>query len=276
MIKSSRTPIGIYLNLCKQYGITPDVPTYTTLNEKFNVLPGVIPNDLDDLETKYIAIGNGGLVTGDASDDNAIAITPARRKPQALSLYNHIPFIMRPLDEPLNQVERRKYRMEVVETYNGVQYQVFYLKTLDQIATKPTMELITYDESGRTSTAYVPSQEALFPTHPANTPVQDGIREVLSVQLKISFELNETDVAEIINAIGIIYGRAGYGMISEIGLISGADEERDVMIGLDTVTVKESIATQLVGSLTTGRLIELGEVTGTTEILVGGTDALVP
>ena len=280
MIKTSRTTQGIYLNLCKQYGIEPTIHPYTTLNEKFNVVPGIVPEDMGDLKTQYIAIGNGGLTSGVVSESdnntrvNVTPISPVRRKVQANALYSHIPFVMRRVGEDLTQIERERYRLRVIETHNGVQYIVYYLRKIEESLIEPQIQKITYEDGERVATAYTPDTTSLFPTYPSTANTQDGIKTELTVQLRIRFTLSESDVAEIVNAVTTIYGAAGYGMISEIGLVSGADKTIPMESNGEQIEGLEVVAAQLVGSLTMGRLVELGEVSGATDIIVGGADSM--
>lgn len=280
MIKSSRTTQGIYLNLCKQFGITPTIAPYTTLNEKFNVLPGVTPQDTKDLETRYIAIGNGGLTTGissESSDNTSINVTPIapiRRKVQANALYSHIPFVLRSVSDDLTQVERERYRMRVQETHGGVDYFAYYLRKIEESLLEPQIQMVSYENGERMATAYTPDAKSLFPDYPSTENTQLGVKSELIVQTRIRFTLSEADVGEIINAVNTIYGSAGYGMISEIGLVSGADAMIEMTSNNEQITGPEVVAAQLVGSLTMGRLVELGEVSGATDIIVGGSDTM--
>ena len=281
MIKSSRTPVGIYHNLCKQFGIAPVIQPHTTLNEKFNVLPGIVPSDMGDLKTQYLAIGNGGLSAGDVTSNtnnaqvNVTPISPIRRKTQANALYSHIPFVLRRVGEDLAPVERARYRMRVLEQHNGEQFVAYYLRAIPDFDQSPQTELISYQDGERSVTAYTPNASTLFPAHPVSTGTQEGLRSEITVQLRIRFELTEEDVAEVVNAVTTIYGVAGYGMISEIGLVSGADATIEIDVdGNANTPFVEAVGAQLVGSMTVGRFIELGEVAGVTDILVGGSDAL--
>lgn len=280
MIKSSRTTAGIYLNLCKQFGVEPVIGPHTTLNEKFNVLPGIVPEDMNSLKTQYIAIGNGGLtagVVGESSTNtgvNVAPIAPISRKVQANALYSHIPFVMRRVGDDLTQVERERYRLRTIETHHGEQYIVYHIRRIEQELIHPSIQKITYESGERIATAYTPDATALFPTYPNTDGTVDGVNTQLSVQLRIRFNLTEADVAEIINAVTTIYGSAGYGMISEIGLISGADKIVEMESNGEQITGPEVVAAQLVGSLTMGRLVELGEVSGATDIIVGGADSM--
>jgi hypothetical protein len=276
MLKSTRTPYGTYLNLCKQFNVTPSILSQTTLNEKFNVLSGVRPSDLNEITTKYIGIGNSGLKLETGAIDNITRMTPVRRKPNAGALYNHIPFIMREVGSDLTELERRRYRMSALEVYDGVEYHVYYLRALEEDTYQPVITTIKYDGSDTPVISdYIPGDEVLNPTHPVTADVNSSIRDKIAIQIKIEFKLTEQDIAEIRNACEIIFGDTGYATVSEIGLFSGVDMDTNVVRDAATVTVTEAVVVQLAGSLTVGRVLDLGEVSGSTTILVGGVDALI-
>ena len=276
MLKSTRTPYGTYLSLCKQFNITPTILNRTTLNEKFGVLAGIHPTNINDITTKYIGIGNSGLKLETGVFDNITRTTSVKRKPEAGALYNHIPFVMRPVGSDLIDIERKRYRIGPIETHDGIDYHVYYLRVIEEDSLVPTITTIKYDGSDTPVVSeFVPDDSILNPTHPTSTAITSSIHDKIAVQVQVKFMLTEQDIAEIKNACEIIYGNTGFATVSELGLFSGVDVQTEVARDGSNISITEATVCQLTGSLTIGRILDLGEVSGSTTIFVGGVDALI-
>ena len=107
IINAQRTlyNVDLYLNIMlrKDYKIIAN----TSLNEKFDILSkvpvpaGVYPT------LQYWAIGTGGNnVIG-----NTTGFSYSEHTPLDGALFNHVPFIMRPVTDDLTALEKSKYRI---------------------------------------------------------------------------------------------------------------------------------------------------------------------
>ena len=114
IINAQRTlyNVDLYLNIMlrKDYKIIAN----TSLNEKFDILSkvpvpaGVYPT------LQYWAIGTGGNnVIG-----NTTGFIYSEHTPLDGALFNHVPFIMRPVTDDLTALEKSKYRMRKLEIVN--------------------------------------------------------------------------------------------------------------------------------------------------------------
>lgn len=231
---------------------TPYNPmAHSTLNEKFQVgeaeaLPeGVYP------EMGYIAIGRGAHTYGLDSG--------GRVKPNILShdinhacLYEHIPFIARPVDEDLSPAERAKYGGRVMREYNGQAYFVYFLKAVNISTSAPRLETVTTLDNETTTAEYVPTTAQLNPTasqmsltnsNSANNPSSG---QHIQVVADLAFVLEKEDIAEIMNAIMIMFGEEDYGTISEIGVVSAIPQVINTTLGGLNVSYTEALAATIV------------------------------
>lgn len=219
------TIYGSYLQTCQYLNRPFVVQESTTLNEKFQTnhevdLPAnVIPS------LGYLAIGIGGhrFTTG---GDGVPLINSVMHQPTDAALYKHIPFVLRRLDNDLTALERNKYRMRVLETYDNVTYAAYYLKVFDLTNTIPQTELREINAGVITTTPFVPGVSNLNPVAPvlnSNQVIVTSGNNV-AVTSKVPLVLTEWEVNEILAACTIKYGDDRYAYISEIGLVSGVDK----------------------------------------------------
>lgn len=126
---SQRTIYNASLSLAtllgKEYTALPN----TTLNEKFNILPtyqlpeGMYPT------LKYIGIGIGG----NSFIEGSSKIQYSEHSPLDGACFEHVPFIMKKIDQDLTMEERLNYRFRIVENFEGEQYVCYYLKKISTI-----------------------------------------------------------------------------------------------------------------------------------------------
>lgn len=200
--------------------------THSTLNEKLNVFPDVLPAETDVIGLKYFCIGNKGLrYTSNADGTPKLENVP--HLPKHSGLYNEVPFVLRLPSNDLDAVTRLKYRLRKLVTINSVTYVAYYLKALDVSATVPRLELrVVQDQNNITSTPFEYSATDLFPEQPniTNNTVLTTGDTYLAASAKVTVTLEQFDIDELLNVSTIMYGDTGSLSISEIGLVAGSDK----------------------------------------------------
>lgn len=220
----------------------------TTLNEKF----GIQANSLVPAGTiptmGIVVIGNGGHKLS-VGANNIAKPDPVQHKSTDAGLYNHIPFVLRELDNDLTQAQMAGYRLRQGLQINGVNYIAYYGKKLDYTGIQAQMEYMTVAPDGTiTITPFVPTSANLNPTPPDLSPsgvnVTTGDYTIASI--KVPFNLSSTDAAELVNVANLMYGDPDLAIISEIGLCSGVDKlVAGGGSGQPTFNYTESIGTQI-------------------------------
>ena len=224
-----------------------EYPENTTLNEKFNIAADVYPNPNQLPEVKYFAIGRGGHRFTASADGEPLSQLNWHRASDA-ALFKHLPFVVRPTSNDLNTEQRSSYALRRKETYSGQTYYVYYLKRMETTEESPRLILTTYTDGVARSEPFIPSAINLSPQPPRLNP--DGTVPVsgqyLTTTSPVALKLSKADIAEIVNAVEIIYGNTAYATISEIALVSGTDKIVTSDIDGSALSYNEAIATQCV------------------------------
>lgn len=255
-MNTTRTPSGAMIHLAQLFNKEPAIAQHSTLNQKFNVEADETLNMGEVPHAGYICIGNAGHTA--AVENNITSIKGVPRLSLAAALYNHMPFVIRPVTDDLSETERAPYRMRVIEVHGGVSYAAYYLKAFHH-----SIVNITSD--------YTPDASHLDPQHPTTTN-----SNVLATVAEIPFVLSASEIDNIKEAQQLIHGVEGFATISEIGLVTGVD--RDVSVDIDgtAVTYTECIAAQLHSSSNAGRLLDFTQSVSTpTTLTVGTLDPLI-
>lgn len=247
----TRTVYGAAMQTAQYLGI-PYVPTDNrgTLNLKFEILSNTTPPAGSSHEVQYYVIGNGGheAITG----ANGVPYTrPVPHAATDAALFNHLPFVLRPVNNDLTADQRSNYALRRTETHNGQDYYAYYAKRVPMSTVSVEMHRVMVDETtGETSeTAFVPDQDNLNPTP---QQVYDSNGEVIvsgeyvtgSGIAEIAF--TETDAAELREVARILYDNEDMAIISEIGMVGGTDIDTSVLTtGNVEVTFSEVVAAQV-------------------------------
>ena len=228
MITNARTIYYNNLVLSAVYGTPFKATENTTLNEKFGIAvdtttlaAGVYPT------LKYFAIGNGNATSVLLQTDGYMHRN--NHDASHAALYNHIPFIARPVDADLSASERTAYRMRVVTDIGGTEYAFYYMKTLptDEIATNYLV--VEYALGGSIDiSVYQSDPVVLSPVmHEANADVDSEVNRSIVISKKMPFILTTDDLAEIKSAVTLIVGEENLQSsdyaINELAVCSGLD-----------------------------------------------------
>lgn len=197
----------------------------TTLNEKFNVQAGVLPQNGAIPRIRYYAIGEGGHRTL-AGADGVPYTSPVPHNGHDAALFKHIPFALRRLDDDFTAVERQRYAMRKIENIAGVDYAAYYLRRIDTDGVTPLMELITVQDGNRNSAPFTPTSANLNPT-PLDVPAGGAIitsGDMLAVSAFLDMALTAADVEELINVALIKYENELRAVISEVAVVAAVDQ----------------------------------------------------
>ncbi len=245
-----RTVYGAALQTALLLNRPHQIVQYTTLNEKFGVLPTALPNLNDRLAMRYLTVGNGGhrMRTG---ANQLTKPDPVQHRATDAALYNHIPLVLRLPEEDLTQADRAKYALRREETHQGRRYYAYYAKRLD--VSDAVVRMLSHIGDAA-PTPFVPTSANLSPTPPDlnNQGVNVTTGEYVSASALVNLLLGEVDVNELLNVSRIMYEDEGYAIISEMGLCSGVDRMTEVPgQGSSSFDFLEAIAVQCVSFVAT-------------------------
>lgn len=284
IISSTRTAYGIYLQTAKKLGLPFELIENTTLNEKFNVQAGVEPAPGIMPAMRYLSIGNLGHKTVRA-EDGSDETDPVLHFGDDAACYNHIPFVLREVENDLPADQRRLYGLRVEEVHNDRNYYAYYLRRLEFDGVNVQLQRIEINDDGTTTTTpFVPSTDVLNPTPPdiSNSGTVLGSRSSTTASAVITVRLTAEDIAEIINAHQVRTGSTRSPVISEMALCSGVDREvTGPSAGSGTFTYTETIACQVNVFVATNHPVAYSQDgidftldVGGVEPLLGGEDAV--
>lgn len=233
----TNTPFGNLLGKCCFTNQELNLPQYTTLNERYDVLAdqSIGKQNGRNFELKYFGIGIGGSSADGLTSLGTTRLKVNQHQPTDMNLFAAIPFIARPLGEDLTNLERAKYRMRVVETFpDGNKYAVYYLKLINFDSYFPSVNRVVRDDNGNEdSKPYVPTKDSLFNPQPKDitsagtTPVSNVYQNNSAI---LDCTLYAQDLTEIVNAVKLKHGDSSYSSINEMMVVAGFDTLADGLI----------------------------------------------
>ena len=273
-----RTLWGVGLQDAKFLGVRHDVLPFTTLNEKFGFEAAATLNASDVPNVRWFAIGNGGhSVTVGA---NSIPIpSPEEHEPTDTALFNHLPFVLRPVMNDLTAEQRDGYGGRTTMTLpDGGTYYAYWLKALDISETAVKYYKSTTVDGVTTTVPYVPDSSNLNPTKPSisSTTAVTSSGTVVYASAGVSIKFTAFDIAELLNVAKLLYGDESYAIISEIAICSGVSRRvSGFTAGNSPITYNEVIAAQIATFLSANHLAyEISE--GFTKLLdIGESESLL-
>lgn len=273
---TTRTVYGAYLQTCKQIGLPFVVAPNTTLNQKFGIFQNEIPDANVYPNMRYISIGNGGH-QGELGADGAFLLVPKLFRATNASLYNPLPFILRPIGNDITPAERLEYALRRLEVYDGVTYIAYYLKRLDLTNVAAQMSLTTVENGISTSTPFVPDSSMLNPTPPTQPSsgviVTSGM--YVSAKAPISIILDSIDIGEFLNVIDIKYKDRRYAVLSELALCSAVDKVVTITDpGATPFNMTEAVAVQVCDFANAAALLQFNNERVEFGLDIGATEPL--
>lgn len=274
----TRTVYGSLLQTSLLLGLPLSIAPNSTLNEKFDVQSGVSLSPSDVPKVGYYCIGNGGhrVVTG---SDGIPYTSPVNHRARDAALFNHLPFVLREVDNDLSIAERARYALRRAETHNGRNYFAYYLKRIDVSNVNSEMNHTVVRDGVAETVPFEPTNDDLNPQQPELPPSgvisTDG--SYLSSSAIIPIDFTQRDVEELINVSRVLYDNENRAVISEIGLCTGVDRTVTGSAGgSGSFNYKEAIAVQIASHITgyypigfTNRGFDLQIEAGATEPMLG-------
>ena len=256
IINSQRTIYGMGLQLAQLNGTPYKALLNTTLNEKFSILPTVSLAEDTYPSIKYFAIGVGGdaIVTG---VDN---YSFSKHKATDAALFEHIPFIMRTVDNDLLAVDREKYRFRKILNIAGVEYVCYYLKVIDFTEARQGFYIVSVNDGISTLSVFNTATDEFLnpvPRDPSKGMVDLENTKYVSSIANLKFSLYREELQEVSDNIDLLYGTDHTKNLTEIGICSGVDVLLD---GYHEASVAQVIYHTEVDINTAGMLLEEGEL----------------
>jgi hypothetical protein len=272
-----RTIYGSALQTARHLGIQHDIPPFASVNETLSD-PLVVPyqpavqnrgmeivsaydaaSDTDSLRVQYFCIGNNGHqpVTGAG---NVTYMAPVPHKASDSGLFHMIPFLVQPFTQDVSAgflADRPKYRLRKTLWINDILYVAYFGRVIDlsSVVVESSLEVVT--GGGTTSVPFIPNQLNLRPARPPVDSVNDGT--YLAASSSVTVTLDETETQAIRDACQLLYGDSNLAIISEIGLMSGADKAATARYNSDATgqdalpadTYFETVGSQIVTHIST-------------------------
>lgn len=251
MRKITRTIMGSKLQTEQLLGMPYTHVENTTLNEKFAIQADVLPNAGQMPSVRYFCIGNGGH-RNESGADGFPFTSAIQHDVGDAALYRHLPFIIRPIDEDLDNIERANYRLRKVIQIAGADYVAYYAKKLDFTDAEVELKHNTINDGVITSVPYIPTSANLNPVPPAlpATGVVTTDGDYLSSSAILKLAMEAIDVAELVNVATVMFDNPAYAVISEIGLVAGVDKVVTASYGAGTINYNEVIVAQITSHIT--------------------------
>lgn len=238
------TVYSSHLTISRKLGVNYTPLTNTTLNEKFNIGTGIVLGSNTYPKFNCFVIGNGGHYVAEDSNGNKIPKV-MYHNPTDAALYNHIPFILRPVNNDLSPVERSNYRLRKIITIGTNDYIAYYAKKIDTSSITINMENISKVSNQFTSTTFTPDSSNLSPSIPSLDPTHTVGPEAdyIGVNINIDLSITTAEMTEIRNACAIIYNDANMAVISEMGICAGVDNQINSTYNSVTINYLDSLYT---------------------------------
>lgn len=248
----------------------------STLNQKFNLHANELPAINEYPVLGYIGIGNKGA-SYEVTSDSYVLTNPVPHLPRDASLYNFIPFVVRPINDDLSATERMRYRLRVPVTVGTTTYVAYYLRTLNISDLIPSVELRNVNGETITTSAFTPTLSDLSPTPPviSNNNLNTPSGDYLASTARVTFTLNQSDVNNIMDACALLYGDPRYAVINEIALCTGVDKVLQGTFGATISNYTDTIATQVAAFIYQYHALTVNTTKVEIEFDIGGSEALL-
>lgn len=242
VLNSQRTVYGVDLELHRLAGMDYNIINNTSLNEKFSlyteeeVPEGVYPT------LKYLTIGTGEV---DIIDNN-LGYSYSRHSPVDAALFNHIPFVMKPVDEDLLPAEQTAYRFRKEEVIDGVTYAAYYLKVIDTIELRSDFYKVSTQNGVSSLSLFDTNDDALLypvPKDRSASALDISTAEYVIKVLKLDFALTTAEITELKNVLTL--KNLDNVNITEIGLCTGIDKYIDNKFVATAVQISHHIGVNI-------------------------------
>lgn len=246
-----RTAVGIMVQASKLLGRPYSYLKYTTLNERYDILPEAHLDLTDIPDVKYWAIGRGGHRVH-VDDNNTPIMTPVSHETTNTGPFQGVPFVLRQVNDDLNTEERKNYALRRKETHNGIEYYAYYLKRLPELPSVPDVVHDNTKDGITTSRVFQYTNDDLYPV-PSDLP-NDGVvissADIIRISAKVTIDFTAWDVTEFYRVNKILFGSEQHSIISEMMICSGVDKQINTESNGQAIRFNECVGTQVVTFIT--------------------------
>lgn len=193
----------------------------TTLNEYLSINTEEVTDSDVYPHLQYYAIGIGGeaIITDGEFRYNDHSGTDA-------ILRNMIPFVIKPIDQDLTEVESAKYRFRKEIVIGGVSYIAYYLKVIETIKARDNFLKISTDENNKSSLSIfnTKDEKLLSPTAIDKKTIIENNKTSTFVtkMIQFLFSLSISELEELSNVFTLLGKTETH--ITEIAICSGIDK----------------------------------------------------
>jgi len=236
---------------------------FGTLNEKWGLYTDVATPEYAYPVISYIAAGRGGF-RAIADTNGRLKTDVASHEPTDAALFEHIPFIARPINDDLTAVEREGYAGRVLVNTGGVEQFLYYLKRVAVTPSTPAIDIQTIVDDVPVVTPYQPTPGQLDPSIRALSNVELNVvsGSHISVQTPGVIPFNSVDVTEMVAACIALFGDASYANLSEVGMVSAIPTQVNSTLGGINITYTEAILAQIDLHIPTSVLLPIASSSG--------------
>lgn len=222
-IETKPTIYGAVIDTCLRHDLPYEPLPYWTINDRYQIHNQTVVPNTAKLKVGWYAAGIGGTNTVKSTgglekrESNPVRVQDA-------GLYKPLPFIVRPINNDLTAPERANYGMRAkIVGVGNIEYWAYYLRPMTLTSVMPVIKKNTIDNGNSTITDFIAASEnnaPIVPTIPVGQAIStNGIYYTPSFFLDLS--MSDSEFFEYQNAAELIYGDAGYGYVSEIGIVAG-------------------------------------------------------
>ena len=247
---------SIQLSASDRLGTKHIIDAETTLNEKFNI-PDVVYDDTSNPNLICLTIGRVPTLV-----DASIDADTYRPSIINATLFEHMPFIIRPKELDLTSVEQASYRLRSEFIKDDNEYVAYYGLLIDTSETDNATILIENVDDALVPRLLVPSEHSPLVPTAINTPrlITDNIKYVI-VSESVLVTLASYILKEIYLAAKLLRPDDDV-VIGELGLCSAIDGTRSINLTDAPVTYSELAVTQLNFTVKKNILLLTGGNTG--------------
>lgn len=245
----SATGMGLIINAALSCNRTVNIPQYTTLNEKFNILAddSVGIKNGKDFVLGYFGVGIGGSRSIGQNSYGLEGRQVYQHKATDFAPFYGIPMIARKLGNDIDPTVRDNYRIREVRKVGDDIYIFYWLKKAGFTEFDPTMKVGERDPAtgNETEHDYVPQDSDLSPTPTTLTSTNSVpiTNTYINGTGKIDMSLDSNDLAELRNVCAILFGDEGYAAINEVYMCYGIETTNQGQVtSTATVSYKELLS----------------------------------
>lgn len=245
MDKSVRTVIGDKLQTAQKLNRPYTFSPNSVMNKELGVFPDDLPSETP--WTQYAAVGIGGLSARFIGDNRRLELFPIPHQATHTGMYEQIPFVIRPVTDPLTEAERLNFRLRRVMDIKGVRCEMWYLRRLDLSETVVQMEYRTIQDGVVISDPWEPTANDQRPKPWVVNPGQVLVTgdDYVASSAKSTFRFSPWDITELLNVGKMLFDSETAITVSELALCSGVDARKRADFNGANLEYTEALGVQI-------------------------------